>query len=236
MCVPINTLADESITFTPHITIEALTKKQWSLSLNKFPGANLNTSFLLSSISISVHDRLEIGTAPAFYFVDNHKYNINLKYNFYRGRQFQWALGLSQVKYRLEDNDFPNADFTINNLILAVNYHPSFLRLKFGIFYGVVSQRLEKVDALTQALSYNSKREFGIDISYPFKNNIDVTLGFGRIRDSGVNADEPVNFGFGPSVRFYRKNSFFSTPTAGLHYTPETKEFQYLLSSSISLD
>ncbi len=234
-----NETTPTTVNFTPHISFNATTRPQWSLSLGRSAGANLNTNFLLSALTFSVLDRLEVGTVVAFYGQSSHKYNWNVKYNFYRGDEVQWAIGYSHVRFKVDNvglsPSLQNKDleFGISSILIATNYKPSFVGLKLGVFYNTITQKLENADALTEIYSYEAKHEFGIDISHPYKKNIDITIGAGWLRDSGLSANEEVNFGFGPSVRYYRPKKLFSSPTVGLHYTPDTNKFQYLFSTSI---
>lgn len=85
----------ESRTFTPHLTIDSRTRPIGKVSLQRAPGANINTGMLLSSFVVAVAPRIELGTMPVFYTDDIHRYNINVKWNFWRDDLIDWAFGYS---------------------------------------------------------------------------------------------------------------------------------------------
>jgi hypothetical protein len=75
--------------------------------------------------------------------------------------------------------------------------------------------------------------EPGLDISYAWNDKIDTTLGLGLLREQGLSAFESVQFGFGASLRWNRPEKFLSAPQFGVHFTPETENVLYLLSTTI---
>lgn len=233
-------IEEQNIRFTPHISAEALTRKKGKFSFQRAVGANLNTSFFLSAFTYSVTNRLEFGTVLINYFVPEHKFNFNFKYNFWRGKEFFWSLGFSFFENKIEDQ-FLDPQYQgkglrlgINAFQILVNYLPLNSNFKFGLNYNLVDTTILGLNDEDDELVIASEDELGLDISYALKNRpLDVTLGLGWLRQSGVSSLEDVEFGFGSSVRWYRPKKFLSSPTTGLHYSPGSGSVEFLLSSSI---
>lgn len=229
------TQIEEEPRFTPHISTEAWTGPKGNFSLQRIGGANLNTTFLLSSLTYAVSDRVEIGTSLINYFVDDHVWNIQIKYNFWRSKHFNWALGFSNASYKFRDESgASNTEVTVDlgGLQFVLNYFPDFTKLRFGLTITQLTDTARNADS-NDKLSEINTQELGVDISYPFKEDMDLTLGFGWLRDQGISSDEDRNFGFGLSYRLYVPGFIFSTPTVGIHYTPETDDVNFLISSSL---
>jgi hypothetical protein len=75
--------------------------------------------------------------------------------------------------------------------------------------------------------------EYGLDVSYNINALYDLTVGLGWLRETGFSALEEVQFGSGLSFRWYRPKLFFSSPTFGVHFTPESSATEILFSTSI---
>lgn len=225
-----------------HITTNAQTGPVGSVSLERSPGANLNSELLLTSLSVVVFDRFELGTIPALYFEKTHRYNITAKLFFWKGEEFFWAFAGQYMDLRFDANvDYNNTKYPIDfqiflsTLQLTMNYLPKNSLFSFGAavsttytdIHGFIVQKFKDT---------RFKHDTGVDISYAVYDNIDVTLGLGFLRDVGLSAYEKSHFGFGSSVRWKRPHAFFSSPTFGLHYTPQTNNLLYLVSSKILWD
>lgn len=225
---------DEELRFTSHITAEAWTGERGSFSLQRAVGANLNTTFLLSSLNYSLLDRLEVGTIPVNYAIDEHKFNVNLKYNFWRTSTYLWSAGYNLTVFRLIDVDGNDlgADLQLHSFQIILNYFPKWTNLKFGLNYNASSADYVDDNTSNSTILLDTQSEFGMDISYPIKNKYDVTLGLGWLRELGVSVFEKRAFGFGPSFRWYRPKKLLSSPTLGLHFVPETQDFAILLSTT----
>ena len=230
---------EKSIRFTPHISGEAFTRKQWSWAFSRSVGSNINTSFLLGSLSLAVTNRVEIGTSLFHYVLENHEVNLSLKYNFWRTKQFLWSFGLNTAVFKIDQTDFPeelkNPDIrlNLNSFQTLFNYLPKNSKYKFGANVNFVSVSLSNFDEESNNVTIESAVEFGVDVSRSFYDKYDVTLGLGSLRDKGVSADEESLFGFGTSFRWYRPDKFLSSPTLGVHFTPDSNATALLLSSSI---
>lgn len=224
--------------FTPHISADAVTRKKWGIAFQQSVGANLNTHVLLKSLTLAVTDRVEIGTVPTYYFLDDHIFNISVKYNFWRAREFVWAVGFSTAIFDIDDEDFQESQLTYNisAMQILLNYFPDWTHFSFGLNLNILrdSVRGSKNGAETEELAAGDRvYEAGIDVSHSFGENIDITYGFGFSRESGVTTFEENHFGLGASARWYRPGKLFSTPTVGFHYTPETEDVEFLISTAI---
>lgn len=232
-------LEEREIRFTPHISGEAFTRKQWSWAFSRSVGSNINTSFLLGSLSVAVSDRVEIGTSLFHYFLENHEINFSLKYNLWRTNQFLWSFGFNTAVFKVDQTDFPDSlkdpdiRLNLNSFQTLFNYLPKNSKYKFGANLNYVSVSFSNFDEDSNNVTIESVVEFGVDVSRSFTDKYDITIGLGNLRDEGVSADEESLFGFGTSVRMYRPNKFLSSPTLGVHFTPDSKATALLLSSSI---
>ena len=226
-------------TLTPHITVATKTGEQWDVNLQRTVGANLNTNLLLSSLTLAVYTRVEIGTVPLFYLIPEHNFNFSIKYNFWRTKHFIWSVGSSFLDFALDTAELPppytnrEASLFLQSHQLALNYFPEWTRLKFGLSYTNIQSSITGLNDTIRDLSAEDQNEAGMDITYSFNDPIDVTFGFGGLREAGISASEKVRFGFGSSIRWYRPEKLFSTPTIGIQYTPETGSVQFLVSTKI---
>lgn len=224
--------------FTPHITAEALTRARGKFSFQRAVGANMNTSLFLSSLTYAITNRLEVGTVLLNYLVPEHKLNINFKYNFFRGEEFTWSAGFSSLTIGItEDPDTPSdyngATVGISSFQILMNYVPKHSPFRLGVNYNHVITDFNEAEDSSSYLLLGSAHEFGVDVSYALKSPYDFTFGFGWLRETGYSALESIEFGFGSSVRWYRPERFFSSPTVGIHYSPESGSTNFLVSSSI---
>lgn len=223
--------------FTPHITAEARTREKGKFSFQRAVGANLNTNLLLASLTYSIHDRLEIGAVIANYFVGNHIANINLKYNFYRTRDFYWSVGMSSSQSKLNnedsDPDLDNVKIALAAVQILLNYLPEGSRFKFGMNVNLVNTSLVGIGGKeADFYEIGAAEELGFDVSHEFHDTLEITTGGGWLRESGLTALEDIEFGVGGSVRWYRPDQFISSPTFGLHFTPSNNSFELLVSTS----
>ena len=229
----------ERARFTPHITAEAVTRPKGKFAVQRAVGANLNTHMLFSSTTYAILNRVEIGTTLMHYFIENHRYNFNIKYNFYRGKEFFWSFGYSLTNYKVDtigDGSGPPIDEDIEleymALQLLFNYIPINSRFKFSVNFNILDATLHNWDGDDGELLLGLTSELGVDISYSFDEPYDLTFGFGWLREAGMSALEERAFGFGASVRWYRPEKLFSSPTIGVHYTPQNGQIEPLFSTT----
>ncbi|MCO5114643.1 MAG: hypothetical protein M9899_10790 [Bdellovibrionaceae bacterium] len=229
----------ERARFTPHITAEAVTRPKGKFAVQRAVGANLKTHALFSSTTYAVLNRIEIGTILTYYFLENHRYNFNIKYNFYRGKEFFWSLGYSLTNYKVETVDdgsststYEGVDLEFMALQFLFNYIPQHSRFKFAANLNILDAILHNWDGTDRKMLLGLTSELGVDISYSFDEPYDLTFGFGWLREAGMSALEERAFGFGASVRWYRPEKLFSSPTIGVHYTPQNGQIEPLFSTT----
>jgi hypothetical protein len=234
-----STYLEDKKDLAAHITTNAKTGPVGSLSLDRSPGANLNTNLLLASFSYVVWDRFAIGTVPIMYLIDEHRLNVTAKYFFWKGKEFFWALSTQYVLYHVHDSALINnaqtryfLEIDVYSLQLAVNYLPLSSPWSFGLSLNqIVTDATLKYGQIEKFEEHSL--EPGFDISYAWNPSIDTTFGLGFLRPSGLTAFESVNFSYGASIRWNRPGKFFSAPQTGIHYSPKTGDVQYLLSTKI---
>ena len=114
--------------FHPLASINARTIRTGTLSLGRAPIGNLNSNFLTSSLNFGILERLEVGTAPLFYVIPEHKYNILAKYNFYRGSNIDWAITYGKTVFTTEleiSGEKEKPDIEMESSQLVMNLHPT---------------------------------------------------------------------------------------------------------------
>ena len=223
----------ESRTFTPHLTIDSRTRPIGKVSLQRAPGANINTGMLLSSFVVAVAPRIELGTMPVFYTDDIHRYNINVKWNFWRDDLIDWAFGYSLFDSRLtrDESDIEQGrNLSLKNSAsqISFNFHPQWTRFSLSAAYTVALTKITGDEALAPYAT-RQVSDFACDLSYPVGRRVDLTVGGGTIRELGFTAYEDRKFGFGPSTGIYFPQGFVSKLTIGGHYIPSTGKTQALL-------
>ena len=222
-----------------HITTDAKTGRVGRLSLSRSPGTNLNSNLLLSSLSVVVYDRISVGTIPILYFAENHRFNITLKYSFWQGEEWNWALASQYALYRARGfvSDPPYDPYYIEvnaySLQLVLNYLPRGSRWAFGYSLNHIFTDAAVAASSISESEHKHVAEPGFDISYMWNEHLDTTLGFGWLRNDGLTAYESTAFGFGTSLRWKRPGAFLSAPQIGIHYTPKTDNVLYLFSTKI---
>ena len=223
-----------SRSFTPHLTIDARTRRPGKVSFQRAPGANINTGVLLSSVTVAVAPRIELGSMPVFYALKEHRYNYNVKWNFWKGDLIDWSFGYSQFssEVRIEDDVESKAlKFDNSASQIAFNLHPKWTRFIFSASYSGALTRITG-DKLIELYTTRQISDFACDLSYPVSRRLDVTVGAGSLRETGFSAYEDRKFGFGASTGVYFPNGFISKVALGTHYVPSIGQFQTLLGLS----
>lgn len=221
-------------TFTPHLTIDSRTRPVGKVSLQRAPGANINTGMLMSSLTVGVIPRIELGTMPLFYTSKEHRYNYNLKWNFWRGDFIDWSFGYSIFNSRLapsEDSESLQDEklrFENSAAQISFNLHPKWTRFSLSASYTGALTRVTG-DSLVQLYTTRQISDFACDISYPVARRLDLTVGGGTLRELGFSAYEERKFGFGTSTGIYFPRGFVSKLSVGGHYVPSTGRMQALL-------
>lgn len=215
-------------TFTPHSTSSARTGEWGSVALQRTPGTNRNTNVLISSLTVTILPRLELGTAVLLHPSPYHISNYNLKLNFFRSDFMDWAFSYSNILWRSIFYDTGTTliyqRLNIQSHSLTTNIHPEGSQFSYGLS-ATFSSTLLRVEALKAEHLETSEPEYNLDISYQLSEREDITLGLGTLRDQGLTAYEKTRFGFGISYALYRPQRLFSKPSVGIHYTPENGSF-----------
>jgi len=212
--------------YYPHATTNPDTLASGSVSFQNTPGANVTSSAFMSSLSIGITRDFEIGTIPLLYFQDNHQYNFNLKYSLYKNEFSSISLGYTRMAFKTDEKQ--TQDRFIINLVSLISYVNISKNITLGLTFTRNSSYVEK----NIAKSYLTGDEFSLDLAYKIHENYIISTGVGYHQmELGVSGTRTI-FGFGSSITILRPQKTFSSPSFGLHYLPEKKEFLYLLSTS----
>jgi hypothetical protein len=206
--------------FHPLASINARTIQKGTLSLGRAPLGNLNSDFLTSSLNFGVFERLEIGTAALFYAIPEHKYNFVFKYNFYQGENFDWSLihGETVFRTKIENNDeVEKPDIKMDSTQLAMNYHPKNSKWALGLSGTMSCGQVKSKNAMIRLYSYRCEAEHGVDLQYHTFRNQWMTIGHGKMRESGISPFESTVSGAGAAYTWFRENKFLSRPSIGLY-------------------
>jgi hypothetical protein len=195
------------------------------VNFDKMPGGQATDSFVMNSISLGLGSRVEIGIIPWVYSGGNEsfmKYGATIKYNFYKGREFQWAIGGSQIKGQMEEetNDRDEngygskqsfkMDHWWNYQFVSVNYTPIDKRYNLGLTFkyteikstssvkGSYAYEFEnkKIDyplSLSSTdASYNSTLTFDMNYQLKSYNWVGMAIGTGSL-GSRLNIDDSID-------------------------------------------
>lgn len=222
--------------FNPVATSNSRTLGQWKVAFQRNPGANLNSNILVNSLSLGVSERFEVGVVPIFYGMESHKSNFNLKYNFWRGEDADWALNLSETRFITEikdvDGNMEKPDLILTTVGLSTNFHPDYMDSVVSAFISQSCGRINSKNGLVLVYSMKCTAEYGFDWQIPVKDRQWVTLGWAQLRQTGFSAYEPLQSGFGAaySVRF--PGALISRPSVGVYYTPDDGNMAALVSTT----
>lgn len=208
-------------TFNAIASLNTKTLSSGTFSIGKAPLGNLNSSIFTSSINVGLFDRFEIGTAPIFYSYETHKRNYNFKILVFDGEYLDWSLSGGEIILNHFDQiETSNVTTEMHLAQLAVNINIPDSRYKVGMSTAqscgtVVSNYQNQEIKISKCTN-----EFGIDLQYEIQDNLWLTLGRGRMRETGITPFENVTEGFGAAITIFRKSKFLSRPSLG-HYISE---------------
>lgn len=217
--------------FNPVTTLSARTLKPGRLGFQRAAGSNIHSSALVSSLSVGVFPRFEIGTIPVYYLIPEHNMNVNAKLHFWKSENVDWAITFSHVRF---DGDLPGgavAKSYTNSRAFVVNLHPIGQRWSFGATIGDVCSYTDD-DKLAIIYTFKCRTEGGIDLQVPVNKNQWVTVGISRLRDEGASAYEDVNTGAGFAWSKARPGKFISRPSLGIYFVPQTDDVLYLATTT----
>lgn len=220
--------------FNPIATLNTTTLEKGKFSIARAPLGNLNTTFLASSLNYGLFERFEIGTAPLFYLMSEHKSNYNFKVLVYSGDIAKWSLSGGSLVFETEienEGEVEKPDIEMSIVQLAVNIHIPDSKFKIGIAAGRSCGQIDSKNVYVKIYSFQCEDETGFDLQYEYKDNLWFTLGQGRYRESGITPYESIVGGFGAAVTLLRKAEFISRPSIG-YYLSDNGENMFLITTT----
>ena len=221
--------------FNPVTSIAARTQPVGSFSIQRAPVGNINSSMLSQSLSYSLLPRLEIGTAPLFYFSAKHRYNYVGKYNFWRNQDIDWAVSLSESRYRTEfsqDSTIETADLIMRAAQIAFNYYPQNSQWVIAGFTTSMCGYIDSKNPFVYIESLSCQQEYGMDIQAPLEKNSTFSFGIANLRQAGYSPWEEMSPGMGAAYSLSRQGAFFSRPSFGVYQSIRGQTL-FLLSTTI---
>lgn len=222
--------------FFPHMVSNATSLKSGKVAFQTTAGGSIASDVFISSLSLGIFKRFQIGTIPVFYFADEHKYNFNFKYNYFQSDSFRASLGFTHMKFnigQMTESGFTNppTSYSINLISLAFNYILPSSTYSFGFEYIRGTSH-----ANNQALiySYEASDTWSADVIKKLTETMILSIGVGESQTEIAPRDESKSFGLGGSVTMLRPGKFFSSPKLGLHYLTESEKFLILATSSFN--
>lgn len=222
--------------FNPITSIATQTIPKYSFALVRSPIGNLNSNFLTSSLNFSPLERVEIGVVPMFYLISEHKYNYNIKYNFYRGDIFNWAITVGSLVFKTEVtiiDETERPDLKMSTVQLATNIKIPNSRYTVGSSITRSCGIIDSSNTLVKSYSYNCANEVGLDLQIEIYKNKWITIGQGRNREAGFSPYEEVENGYGLAYTWVRKGKFLSRPTLG-YYLSENGNNLFLFNTTFN--
>ena len=217
--------------YFPHISVNARTLTPGKISLQNSPGLGATTNILLSSLSVGIYPRVEIGSIPLFYFVDNHRLNYNVKVNIYDSNIFRSSLGVSRIEFRFEDSELLDKyKYILNYYSWAANYIFPNSVYSLGLTLNYASSHLTST-YFTE--TFDNNYEWSFDVIKKLNDTTIVSAGIGEHQDEITYKSTAKNFGSGISLTKIRPKKMFSSPRIGAHYLNKSKDFMYLITTSI---
>jgi hypothetical protein len=155
----------------------ASTVGHFQFNFDKMPGGQATDSVVMNALSLGLGSRVELGLIPWVYSNGNDsflKYGITLKYNFYKGKEIQWAIGGSQIKGQFKETTYEKdengngPDYRVkfdqwwNYQFVSVNYTP--VDEKYNL--GVTLKYTEIVSKSFVNGHYNTSLN-GTNVAYP---------------------------------------------------------------------
>src|SRR5690606_33960740 len=138
------------------------------------------------------------------------------KYNFYRGNNFEWAFTYGRTVFRTEleiSDKKERPDIEMESAQLAMNYHPTDSKWAFGLSSTVSCGQIKSNNVYVRIYSFRCETEHGIDVQYETLKDQWVTVGHGKMRESGITPFEGTVSGAGVAYTWFRENMFLSRPS-----------------------
>lgn len=228
--------------FYTHLTTQARTAGPGQVLFESFPGSNSNTSFLTNSLSYGIINRLQIGTAPIFYAIEEHKYNLNFKTNLVKKRYFQLGAGLSSFRFRLKNGEVQEIDGNIikdiyvdlNFVFLALNYRDPGSRWSYGYNFSHGEARSNS-SIINRGLDMEFKKrsEWALDVGYRISDIWHATFGVGEQREDLFEIKSSRNVGLGTSMTYLQNTKWLPKITYGINFVPDNSKTTLLISLDV---
>lgn len=216
--------------YRPHVTVSSKTIKKNSFAYKLAPGASITHHLLINSLSYGLFERVEIGTIPIFYPDNIHRYNYNIKYNFYRSKKVSSSIGFSRLIFDLSKEKSsianPPTEFAINYISFSINFD-----IGDSDYYSAFTFNRASSYANNSAFSqtYEVNDEWALDLGKKINEDYSITIGIGEHK-TGVT--EPTNsFGFGSTITITKKYRYLSNIGLGIQYLTDDKSALYLFSA-----
>jgi hypothetical protein len=206
--------------FHSHLVSDPETLKPGKLALENAPGASMSSSVIVSSLGIGLWNRFQLGTIPIFYTLKDHKYNYNIKYQFVRGEAFNVSLGYSRIQFQFPDN----YDYQLNFISLSA----SLLKLSEYFKVGLTYNRASGYSKKSLIYTYKTEDEWAIDIEEKGWDKIVPTFSLNKTYQKGSSLLGTTYLGSGVSVAYAYEWWKLKTPSLGINYLIDPKEFQFL--------
>ncbi len=215
--------AAADVHFNPVTTINARTIQRGTLAFGRAPLGNINSTFLANSLNFGLFSRVEVGTAPIFYTSPEHQINYVVKLNFWRGDWVDWTYVFGQNIFRTKiektngDPERTRLEMTANQL--ALNFHPPGSKASLGVSGTQSCAHVDSDDGFVRLGTFRCVGEVGLDLQYEVLDERWLTLGYGRMRDTGITPYEELSTGVGAAFTWTRPEKLFSMPSLGLYRT-----------------
>ena len=213
----------DSVYFNPVATINARTIKKGTLSLGRAPLGNINSTFLANTLNYGLFSRMEIGTSPIFYTAPEHQYNYVMKLSFWKGDWIDWALVLGKNVFRTKvektTGGTERTELEMTAYQLAFNIHPPEMKTSLGASVTQSCAYIASKDPYIFIASYKCVGEVGVDLQQEWRENHWITIGYGRMRESGISPYEELATGLGGTYTWLRPDKLISRPSLGIYQT-----------------
>ncbi|MDA9189547.1 hypothetical protein N9O57_01055 [bacterium] len=209
----------------PHIATSATTLSPGKLAFETTPGAGVGASLFASSLSVGITKRFQAGIVPIFFFIREHRFNINFKAKILERSNFKSTLGYTYIRFKFEGQEYIkiNGDPLIVNMHIispSLNYSFENTGYSLGLSY---SHSFYNMNRETGDLLNHSGYEWALDVSKVIYDNYVISFGLGEHQTNSLPSPNSEVFGIGLSFRWLRAHKFLSTPRIGAHFLKSKK-------------
>lgn len=229
--------------FYPHLSEPAKTIGHLNVSYDIFPGSNGATKWYHNALNIGIRDRFQIGTVPLLYVTDeNHSFNINMKWNYYRTEVLQFAVGYSYFLNNFKDDfTFLNDQNEVESVSKLYLHYTSFIfnwlprtsKFSYSFSFNFFNMKTDSQSLNAKINEDDFGTEYFLETSYIISEQFRITGGFGAHRTSPFQFSKSLPIGFGATLTYLRNTRWLNRFSGGLQYIPSTKDLIYLFSFSL---